>query len=137
MRLELKYIGVIAVESSGRKIAGLSDGREVWHGSEGDVIPVGRPPENVRAYVGNEGRLPVPLGVAGELYIGGGGVAQGYLHRPELTAAKIIRREPFWPASFDYRPLDPPSLVVRELAADSLFFWTNGDSAAATSEGVG
>lgn len=36
--ITLKYIGVIAVESSGRKIAGLSDGREVWHGSEGDVI---------------------------------------------------------------------------------------------------
>jgi hypothetical protein len=36
--ITLKYIGVIAVESSGKKIAGLSDGREVWHGSEGDVI---------------------------------------------------------------------------------------------------
>jgi hypothetical protein len=36
--ITLKYIGVIAVERSGKKIAGLSDGREVWHGSEGDVI---------------------------------------------------------------------------------------------------
>jgi len=36
--ITLKYIGVIAVASSGKKIAGLSDGREVWHGSEGDVI---------------------------------------------------------------------------------------------------
>src|SRR5581483_6057726 len=33
--ITLKYIGVIAVERSGKKIAGLSDGREVWHGSEG------------------------------------------------------------------------------------------------------
>jgi len=36
--ITLKYIGVIAVERSGKKIAGLSDGREVWHGSDGDVI---------------------------------------------------------------------------------------------------
>src|SRR5690349_8164885 len=36
--ITLKYIGVIAVENSGKKIAGLSDGRDVWHGSEGDVI---------------------------------------------------------------------------------------------------
>ena len=54
------------------------------------TIPIGRPIANMSAYVLDRQRRLVPLGVPGELYIGGIGVARGYLNRPELTAEKII-----------------------------------------------
>ncbi|KAF9950489.1 hypothetical protein BGZ72_007875, partial [Mortierella alpina] len=52
--------------------------------------PIGRPTSNVRAYVLDKHRNPVPLGVVGELYFGGPGIATGYLNRPDLTAARFL-----------------------------------------------
>ena len=55
-------------------------------------VPIGRPIANVRVYVLDNYQKPVPIGVPGELYIGGAGVSAGYLNRPELNADFLFTR---------------------------------------------
>jgi len=67
-----------------------------------EKITIGRPIPYVQVYILDSHLQPVPIGVPGELHIGGAGVARGYLNRPELTQEKFI------PSPFEEQGLIPP-----------------------------
>jgi amino acid adenylation domain-containing protein/FkbH-like protein len=80
---------------------------------------IGRPLANEQVYLLDKNRQPVPIGVPGEIYIGGDGVAREYLNRPELTAEKFVA-------------LEIPNSPVRKSAAR---FYKTGDLARWRSDG--
>ncbi|MBI6912249.1 amino acid adenylation domain-containing protein, partial [Pseudomonas palleroniana] len=82
----------------------FSTTHEITRADEGS-IPIGRPVGNSRAYVLDARQQPVPVGVTGELYIGGQGVALGYLNRADLTAETFLA-DPFNDGALMYRTGD-------------------------------
>jgi acyl carrier protein len=63
-------------------------------GDEEDAIPIGHPIDNTAIYILDGRGSPVPCNVSGEIYIGGEGLARGYLNRAELTAERFVTRFP-------------------------------------------
>ncbi|MFB8791841.1 MAG: amino acid adenylation domain-containing protein [Potamolinea sp.] len=84
---------------------------------EATSIPIGRPIANTQIYILNKQLQPVPIGVTGELYIGGDGLAQGYFNHPELTDEKFIYN-PFNPVGRLYKTGD----LARNLPDGNIVF---------------
>ncbi|PPQ50518.1 non-ribosomal peptide synthetase, partial [Paenibacillus peoriae] len=61
-----------------------------WVEMEAAKSNIGKPIPTLRVYVLDENCRPVPIGVAGEMYVAGEGLARGYLNRPDLTAEKFV-----------------------------------------------
>src|SRR5208337_1768532 len=86
------------------------------------LIPIGRPISNTRIYLLDRHGEPVPTGVAGEIYIGGAGVARGYLNQAKLTAERFIA-SPFVEGDRLYRTGD----LGRYLADGNIEFLGRND----------
>ncbi|MCG5216063.1 non-ribosomal peptide synthetase [Streptosporangium sp. KLBMP 9127] len=95
-----------------------------WDAAPQETPPIGRALPNMRTYVLDAQRNPVPAGTTGELYIGGTGVALGYLNQPELTSQRFLA-DPFTP-DVNGRMYATGDLV-RELPDGSLSFLGRAD----------
>lgn len=67
-------------------------------------VPIGKPISNIQAYILDDQWFPVPIGVIGELHLGGVGLARGYMNRPGLTAERFIPNPFYAPNAPDHTP---------------------------------
>jgi len=81
------------------------------------VLPIGRPIANTKIYILSKNLQPLPVGVAGDLYVSGPGLARGYHNRPEVTAEKFVA-DPFQPGKRMYKTGD----LARYLANGDIEF---------------
>ena len=84
-------------------------------------VPIGRPIANTQLYVLDAQMNPVPPGVMGELYIGGAGVARGYLNRAELTPTEVCGGSVFGPGRERVFIAPETWLAIARMARSS--FW--------------
>ncbi|MBC7878685.1 MAG: amino acid adenylation domain-containing protein [Anaerolineales bacterium] len=87
-----------------------------------NTVPIGRPIANTQIYILDSNLQPVPVGVIGDLYIGGDGVSHGYLNRPELTTERFISN-PFDSSSVIYKTGD----IARYLPDGNIEFFGRSD----------
>ena len=116
-RVRTVWPGVRVVNSFGQSETFYDSAYEVPAGAHPDgTVPIGGPLDSVRMYVLGPSLRPVPVGVTGELYVGGDVVGRGYLGRADLTASRFVA-DPFGdaPGSRLYRPGD----LVRWRATDA------------------
>src|SRR5207237_7016865 len=64
--------------------------QEVAHRDLASVVAIGKPISNTQIFLVDESGNPVPIGIRGQIYVGGDGLARGYLNRPELTAERFV-----------------------------------------------
>ncbi|MEO0539237.1 MAG: amino acid adenylation domain-containing protein [Cyanobacteria bacterium P01_A01_bin.105] len=83
-------------------------------------VPIGHPIDNTRFFVLDKEKKPVPLGVAGELYIGGAGLTEGYWQRPDLTAERFV------PNPFDISDLEKYLYPVLYKTGDRVCYREDG-----------
>ncbi len=95
-----------------------NDGSPETVEAHADLAPIGLPMANAQAYVLDRELQPVPLGAVGELYLGGEGLARGYLKRPDLTAGSFIPNPYGQSGARMYRTGD----LVRYLADGNLVY---------------
>lgn len=88
-----------------------------------DVITIGKPIDNTKVYVLDQNLLPCPIGIPGELFIGGTGVALEYVNRPDLTSERFMK-DPFTDGGRMYRTGD----LVKWLANGELEYLNRIDS---------
>lgn len=113
-------VGVLTYQVE-RQEEGITEG---CHRDDSRTVPLGRPLANTQILLLDEYLQPVPIGVSGELYIGGASLARGYFHRPELTKEKFI------PNPFEKTASDRASAAAK---ADRLY--KTGDLARYLSDG--
>ncbi|MCP4156009.1 MAG: amino acid adenylation domain-containing protein, partial [bacterium] len=91
-------------------------------------IPIGAPISNTTAYILDQDLRPVPMGVNGEIYIGGPGVSKGYLNNPELTAQSFLNKS--FAELFQKRPPGgsvPPHVAPPEAPVTDGIYYKTGD----------